>query len=109
LGALIGVQLAVHMRHLRNLCSLSINQSHGIGSRSHRVRPKCSSTGFVMGVLRILWFLFDAVRLHAKLVHLGRRSRLFFAWRKAPQARTQTSCKSCQNGSIAPANLRSSA
>jgi hypothetical protein len=59
-----------------------------------------------MGVLRILWFLFDAVRLHAKLVHLGRRSGVFFARRKAPQTRKQTSNKSCQNGSISPANLR---
>ena len=30
-----------------------------------------------MGVLRILWFLFDTVRLYSKLVHLGRRLACF--------------------------------
>ena len=59
----------------------------------------------VMGVLRSFWFLFDAVRLHRKLVHFGRRSNLFFAGRKAPQARNQTSYKSCGSVTISAVDL----
>jgi hypothetical protein len=59
-----------------------------------------------MGVLRIFRFLFDVIRLHRKLVHFGRRSNLFFAGRKAPQARSQTAYKSCESVSISAANVR---
>jgi hypothetical protein len=86
LGALIGVQLAVHMRHFRNLILFrAINHADWVRGRIEYGRMG-NASGVVMGGPCIFWFLFDAVRLHRKLVHFRRRSNVFFAGRKTPEA-----------------------
>jgi hypothetical protein len=107
LGALIGVQLAVHMRHLRNLVLFrSINHTEFVRGHIEYGRSvvlRASSwecfafSGFFLTLFAFTrsWFI------------LGGAVACFSLGVKHHRLAGKTSYKSCRNGSISPAKLRS--